>query len=121
MSIAEELFAEINRCLNAGDYDAIYERMHSEHRQYVNGALVAEGNVATRAADDVFYAMVPGVQRETHDLFGTDDRAVCRSTFRGATIDGRAIELSCLSMIYVRESLIVESWVYLDFSSLLLT
>jgi ketosteroid isomerase-like protein len=79
--------------------------------------LAADGKVASRAADDVFYAMVPGVQRETHDLFGTDEKAVCRSTFRGTTTDGQAFELPCLSMIYLRDGLVAESWLYLDLSA----
>jgi hypothetical protein len=117
MSIAVELFAEVNERLNAGEYDAIYDLMHDNHRQYLNGSLAADGKEASRAADFAFYDMVPGVQRITHDIFGTDDRAVCRSTFRGTTTEGGVLEIPSLSMIYLREGLVAESWLYLDLSS----
>jgi SnoaL-like domain len=99
MSAATKLYAEINALLNAHEYDAIYERMHPDHRQFLNGVLAADGKEATRAADEVFYMMLPDLRRVTHDIFGTEDRATCRSTFVGTLADGRSVELPVGSII----------------------
>jgi SnoaL-like domain len=112
------MYAHINDRLNAHDYDAVYEGMHPEHRQYVNGLLAAEGKHATRAADDAFYSLVSDLHRVVDDVFGTDDRATCRSTFVGTLADGRRVELPTGAMIYLRDGMVVESWLYADFSVL---
>ena len=68
--------------------------------------------------DGAFYAALPDLQRTTHDVFGTEDRAACRSTFTGTMSDGRHVELPCGSMMYLREGKIIESWVYMDLAPL---
>lgn len=116
---AVDLYFRVHELTHARAWDELYALLHDDHRQYANGVLIAETREATRAVDELSLGVLAQYERVVHDVFGTDDRAACRSTIVGITHDGRKVEVPLGSIIYVHDGRIAESWMYLDASSVL--
>jgi ketosteroid isomerase-like protein len=114
MTHAVEQFLEMCGKLNRRDFDGVYAMMHPEHRQFVNGSLVASDRASSRAADEVFYAMFPTLERIVDDAFGSDHQVASRSRWIGTTAEGRTIEFHMASMVTLRDGQFAESHIFLD-------
>jgi len=98
---------------NAHDLDAVYGLMHPDYREYLNGALIKQGAVAARAADQPIYETVPDYRREVDELYADDKGGAIRWRFLGTGPNG-LFEVPLASTYRIDGGKIVEAWIYGD-------
>ena len=106
--------SEMVRYFNAHDLDSLYGLMADNYRQYINGALVAEGPEGARLADAAGFDRFADYSRETVLLFGEGEQVALEWRLLGTTKGGTPVEMPAVSLLRVVGGRIAEAKIFFD-------
>ncbi|MBC2852165.1 nuclear transport factor 2 family protein [Cetobacterium sp. 8H] len=113
-----EYLDNFSNILDSKNIDSLLELLSEDCLFQAGNNPIIKGKKEIKKTFETFYPLVKSVKHDIKDIFESDDNLVQRGTVTYTRIDNTNLTVSVCDIFKIKDSKIVEYYIYIDWSEL---